>query len=71
MEGSSEVKPRRVEEVACTVRRHDDELYRMAARYARARAFARRVPGFESECEKLEIAFSKALYNAIVERRGH
>ena len=70
MEGSSEVKPRNKEAVKCVDRRRGDELYRMAARYARARALARRVPGFESECEKLEIEFSKALYNAIVGRRG-
>ena len=70
MEGRSEVSPKDKVRPICADRRRCDEIYRMAARYARAKAIARRVPGFEAECEKLEIAFSKALYNAIVERRG-
>ena len=70
MEGRSEVSPKGKVRPICADRRRCDEIYRMAARYAGAKAIARRVAGFEEECEEVEIAFSKALYNAIVERRG-
>ena len=69
MERSSVTSRSKKEEVVAVGRRHCDELYRMAARYARARAIARRVPGLEAECEKLEVAFSKALYDVVVDGR--
>ena len=66
MEGWKETSPRGHREAKHTDRRRSDELYRMAARYARARVIARRMPGFEEECEKLETAFVRALYNTVV-----
>lgn len=66
MEGSSKTNRETAVEAKASNRRRTEELYRMAARYARARAVARRVPGLEEECEKLEAAFARALYNSVV-----
>ena len=65
--GKSTGEIRRFAEEA-DLRKGSKELYKVMEKYAKARAVAKRLPGFDEECERLEHAFRRALYDCVVGR---